>query len=260
MKTFKKISKNNCFLISIIYLLFAFNYLCKGVDMHPKKIGHRGACGYEPENTLRSFKKALDLNVDMVELDVHNCKSGELVVIHDEKIDRTTNGKGFVKDLTLDELKKYDAGLGEIIPTLEEVLDLIDRKVKVAVELKGKHTAAPVALLIEKYVKEKGWLYDDFLVISFMHDEVFEFKKLCLNVSVGLSFAKIPKDKKALEEEMNDIDYLVTSFKRINLKFIEQMDKKGVKVIAYTVNKTRDIKRMTDFGVYGIVSDYPDLI
>src|SRR6056297_2287931 len=102
------------------------------------KIGHRGAMGYEPENTLRSFKKAIELNVDMVELDVYVCSSGELVVIHDDKVDKTTNGKGYVSEKSFDELRKLDAGMGEKIPTLQEVLDLIDKRAKVNIELKGK--------------------------------------------------------------------------------------------------------------------------
>jgi glycerophosphoryl diester phosphodiesterase len=74
------------------------------------KIGHRGAAGHAPENTLLSFQKAMDLGVDMIELDVYVCKTGELVVIHDEKVDRTTNGTGYVREKTLDELKILDAG------------------------------------------------------------------------------------------------------------------------------------------------------
>jgi glycerophosphoryl diester phosphodiesterase len=74
------------------------------------KIGHRGACGYAPENTLLSFQKAIELNVDMVELDVYVCKTGELVVIHDEKVDRTTNGHGYVMEKTFEELRSLDAG------------------------------------------------------------------------------------------------------------------------------------------------------
>ena len=82
------------------------------------KVGHRGAAGHEPENTLRSFRRAMELGADMVELDVHICGSGELVVIHDETVDRTTDGTGEVAKLTLDELKTLDAGRGERIPTL----------------------------------------------------------------------------------------------------------------------------------------------
>ena len=87
------------------------------MDKKILKIGHRGAMGHEPENTLRSFKKALALNVDAIELDVYVCKTGELVVIHDDKIDRTTNGTGYTEDKTFTELRQLDAGKGELIPT-----------------------------------------------------------------------------------------------------------------------------------------------
>ena len=86
------------------------------------KIGHRGAMGYEPENTLKSFKKALEFDIDAVELDVYVCKSGELVVIHDDKVDRTTNGKGYVIEKTFDELRELDAGQNEKISTSIERL------------------------------------------------------------------------------------------------------------------------------------------
>ncbi len=91
-------------------------------------IGHRGASGYEPENTLVSFKKALALGVDAVELDVHLSKDGYVVVIHDKWVNRTTNGMGLIAHKTFNEFKKLDAGNGEKIPTLPEVLELVDRK------------------------------------------------------------------------------------------------------------------------------------
>ena len=95
------------------------------------KIGHRGAMGYAPENTLKSFKKALELNVDAIELDVYICKSGELVVIHDDKVNRTTNGKGYVAEKTFKELRALDAGEKEKIPELKEVFDLVNKKVNI---------------------------------------------------------------------------------------------------------------------------------
>ena len=101
------------------------------------KVGHRGAAGHEPENTLRSFRKALDLGADMVELDVHLCGTGELVVIHDETVDRTTDGSGSVRDMPFHELRGLDAGKGERIPTLREVLDLLEGRAGVNIELKG---------------------------------------------------------------------------------------------------------------------------
>src|SRR3989338_4292016 len=113
-------------------------------------MGHRGAAALEPENTLRSFRKAIEIGVDYVEFDIHRCKSGELVVIHDETVDRTTNGKGFVADLTLQQLKKLDAGKGEQIPALQEVIDCCKGNVKMQIELKEPGLEADtISLLVE---------------------------------------------------------------------------------------------------------------
>ncbi len=124
------------------------------------KIGHRGAMGYEPENTLRSFQKALDLGVDMIELDVYLCKTGELVVIHSDKLSRTTDGRGFVRNMSFKELEEMDAGKGEKIPSLQQVLDLIDKKTIVNIELKGPGTAKPSINIIEHYIEEKVNFYE----------------------------------------------------------------------------------------------------
>ena len=118
------------------------------------RIGHRGAAGRAPENTLFSFEKAVLLGCDMTELDVHLCRSGEIVVIHDETVDRTTDGSGRVSDLTLNELKLLNAGQGEAIPTLYEVLSLLRDMISLNIELKGLGTAKPVSDL----VKELGWV------------------------------------------------------------------------------------------------------
>jgi len=101
------------------------------------KIGHRGAMGYQPENTLISFEKAIQLGVDMIEMDVEKCKTGELIIIHDQKVDRTTNGEGYVADFSFEEIKKLDAGNGEKIPTVQEVLNLVKNRVKINLELKN---------------------------------------------------------------------------------------------------------------------------
>ncbi|MFT6331076.1 MAG: glycerophosphoryl diester phosphodiesterase, partial [Bermanella sp.] len=155
------------------------------MDKKILKIGHRGAMGHEPENTLRSFKKALALNVDAIELDVYVCKTGELVVIHDDKVDRTTNGIGYTEDKTFVELRQLDAGKGELIPTLEEVLDLVDRSVIVNIELKGRSTAIATYQVIDKYIKEKGWSELDFMVSSFDHHELNKFKHLYPQIPIG---------------------------------------------------------------------------
>src|SRR4029453_18194831 len=100
-------------------------------------IGHRGACGHEPENTLRSIRRALELRVDGIEIDVR-LAGGELVVLHDARVDRTTNGHGYVFRKSLRELRLLDAGKGERIPTLREVFETVDRHAFINVELKGR--------------------------------------------------------------------------------------------------------------------------
>ena len=112
--------------------------------------GHRGAAELEPENTRLSIQKAIDLGVDQVEIDVHLTRDQHLVVIHDATVDRTTNGQGAVADFTLEEVKRLDAGKGERIPTLQEVIDLVRGKVVLQIELKGPDTAEPVVRTVEQ--------------------------------------------------------------------------------------------------------------
>ncbi|WP_317045329.1 glycerophosphodiester phosphodiesterase [Formosa algae] len=130
-------------------------------------IGHRGAKAYVAENTLESIQKALDFNVDGIEIDVHCCASGELVVFHDFTLDRMTNGNGKLEEYTLSELKEFLVDGKYKIPTLEEVIQLINRKSLLNIELKGKHTAEATCLTIQDYVDHKGWAYTEFLVSRF---------------------------------------------------------------------------------------------
>ena len=223
------------------------------------RIGHRGACGYEPENTLLSFKKALKLNVDMIELDVYLCKTGELVVIHDDKVDRTTNGKGYITEKSFEELRQLDAGKGEKIPTLQEVLDLTNKKAKENIELKGEGTAKPVSKVIEKYVKEKGWSYDDFLVSSFNHYELLKFSKLNPNIKIGVLIKGTPIGFAEFAEKVNAYSVHL-SLEFINKEFVEDAHKRGMKVFVWTVNDTDEMQRMKELGIDGIFSKFPDRI
>ncbi len=118
---------------------------------YTKILAHRGASAYAPENTMAAFKKAIEMNADGIELDVHLSKDGYIVIIHDERVDRTTDGKGEVKDFSLDELKKLDAGSwfsdeykGEKIPTLEELLSLIkNTEIYLNIEIKAGYRVYP---------------------------------------------------------------------------------------------------------------------
>lgn len=226
------------------------------VNMHGLiKIGHRGACGYEPENTLKSFSKAIELKVDMIEFDVMQCASGEIVVIHDDKVDRTTNGYGLVSNLTLQALKKLDAGNGENIPTLYEVLDLVNKRCKVNIELKGLGVAQKVNLIIEGYIK-KGWSYDDFLVSSFEFNEIREFKKYNNIIKTELLFWE-PADYIKITQEYN-CNFIGLDKSLVNKKLIKEAHEQNIKVLVYTVNDFKDIEFLKNLGVDGIFSNYPD--
>jgi len=223
------------------------------------KIGHRGACGYEPENTLKSFSRALELKVAMVELDVHCCKSGELVVIHDNRVDRTTDGSGYVAEMELDELRKLDAGKGERIPYLMEVFDLIDRRIPINIELKGEGTARPVYYLIEKYIEGENWSYDDFMISSFNHYELAAFSKLNPKMRIGALVEGIPIGYAEFAERLGAYSVNI-GLDFINREFVDDVHKRGMKVFVYTVNIPEDFDRMRSLGVDGVFSNFPDRI
>lgn len=220
-------------------------------------IGHRGACGYEPENTLRSFARALEMNVFMIELDVYVCGSGELVVIHDATVDRTTNGTGSVTALTWDQLRTLDAGKGERIPLLSEVFDLVNRKLIINIELKGPDTVHAVAELIEKYV-DKGWSYDDFIVSSFNHYAILDFGVQCPQVKTGAILEGIPVGYADFAERAH-AHYAVLYFELVTPEFVLDAHRRGIKVFVYTVNNPLLGKEMRNYGVDGIFTNFPDL-
>ncbi len=126
------------------------------------RVGHRGAKAYAPENTLASFSKAIEIGVDAVELDVRKTRDGELVVMHDADIKRTTNGKGLVSELTLAQIKAFSSG-GETVPTLGEALDFLGGKVKVVIELKEQGCEEQVLAEVRKRDIQKDVVITSFL-------------------------------------------------------------------------------------------------
>jgi glycerophosphoryl diester phosphodiesterase len=216
-------------------------------------IGHRGAAGYEPENTLRSFKKALEIGVDIVELDVHLTKDNKLVVIHDEKVDRTTNGKGYVKNYKLSELKKLDAGKGERIPTLQEAIDLLYGRVKVQIELKGENTEKPVVDFIKNYDPE------NFILTSFYHTRVKRAKELYPKITTGVLFVGRPIDPLKIVRDAK-ADRLCINYATIDKELVEEMHKNKIKVSVWNVDDVEYVKRMVSLKVDAIGSNKPDVV
>lgn len=228
-------------------------------ENHCLSIGHRGACGYAPENTLLSFETAIQLGVDAIELDVQCCQSGELIVIHDARIDRTTNGQGYVSELTFEELRKYKCASDQFIPTLEEVINLVNRRCVINIELKGPNTALPVFKLLESYVKTKGFAYKDFFVSSFNHHELLYFHKLLPQVETGALMEAIPVTYAAFVDDAQ-ADVAVLCQDAITQAFVDDAHQRNKKVFVYTVNAQADIDSMKKLKVDGIISNFPDRI
>ena len=217
------------------------------------KIAHRGASGYEPENSLIAFQKAIELQADGIELDVHLSADGELVVIHDETIDRTTNGKGFVNKLTALELKKYG------IPTLVEVLDWVNRRCFLNIELKGIGTSKPVIDLMEHYISNKNWNYKDFIISSFDWKMLEETHLLNPKIQIGVlteeSISAALAFAKKIKAYSIHPDYHLLTKENVAL-----MQENGFEVYPWTVNSIEDIQKIKSFHVNGIISNFPDRI
>ena len=216
-------------------------------------IGHRGARAYEPENTLRSFKKALDLGVDAVELDVRQTKDNQLVVIHDADVKRTTDGKGLVNELTLKEIKEFSAEKGEKIPTLKEALDFLGKKVKILIELKEEGVEEKVLAAVHEKALEKN-----VIIVSFIEEALRKVRELDKEVETGLIYAKHKNPvKAALDLEAS---YLLPLYRFTHTANIQKAHENGLKVIAWTINKPEEVAEYVKKGVDGIASDKPDIL
>jgi len=220
-------------------------------------IGHRGAMGYAPENTLKSIEKALALKTPWVEVDVFYVDD-HLVVIHDDRLERTTNGSGYICDRTFAYLRTLDAGDGQQIPTLEEVLDLVAGRAGINIELKGPETAKPVINLIREKMGAT-WDPAKFMVSSFNHHEIKKVRVLDDRIRTGALIAGIPIEYAAFAQELGA--YSVNQSREfVNSEFVRDAHRRGLKVFVYTVDHPEDMQRMQSLGVDGLFSNYPDRV
>lgn len=225
--------------------------------------------GHEPENTLVSFEKAIKFGLKMIEFDVYKCKSEDIVIIHDDTLNRTTNGSGYIWNKTLKELKglkiknniksstSTSRSIGQEIPTLIEALNLIDRKCKVNIELKGKNTAKPVFEIIKRQIEEEKWKYSDFLISSFSKKEIIEFQKFTKKIKTAICIKKTSLEiiEFAKKEKLYSIH---PGLKCVNEKFVNLAHKNNFKIYVWTVNEKDDFEKMKKIKVDGIFTNYPD--
>jgi glycerophosphoryl diester phosphodiesterase len=214
-------------------------------------IGHRGAAGLEPENTLRSFRRAFALGVPAIELDVYAI-DGRLVVFHDERLERTTNGRGLIATTPLARLRELDAGKGERIPLLEEVLDITPTGVAVNVELKGRGTARLVAELLPRSKPE-------LFVSSFRPGELAQFRALSSDTKVGALFHRASPRMLLVAQELHawsiNLSNEIATRERIAL-----VRDSGFRCFVYTINDPARARELATHGANGIFTDRPDLM
>jgi glycerophosphoryl diester phosphodiesterase len=216
-------------------------------------MGHRGAAALEPENTLLSIGRAMEIGVDAVEIDVRLSKDKTPVVIHDATLDRTTNGTGPVSGHELHEIKQLDAGKGETIPTLQEVFDVIDGRVTLVIELKEADTERLVVELIERNKRE-----EHVYVISFWHELVRAAKNINDRIRTGVLLVGCPVDPSVATHA--SADALVMRYNFVNRQFVELAHEEGLRVFIWNIDDAHLLPPYVEMGVDGIGSNDPRVL
>ncbi|MCM3785510.1 glycerophosphodiester phosphodiesterase [Neobacillus mesonae] len=235
-------------------------------------IAHRGAAGYAPENTMASFELAYRMKSDMIELDVQRSRDGELVVIHDLSVDRTTNGTGEVRMLTLAELRGLDAGgwfggefSGQQIPSFEEVLAHYSGKgIGFLIELKAPELYPGIERQVADALIKYG--YDQMgpgqvILQSFNQESMAAFHEMLPTIPTGVLIedpADLTSDK--LDEYRTYASYVNPHVYAMEPSLVDQIHARGMKVYAWTLRKREDVEFLLDMGVDGIITDYPDYV
>ncbi|MBS4688704.1 glycerophosphodiester phosphodiesterase [Aeromonas sobria] len=219
-------------------------------------IAHRGASGLAPENTLKAMAKALELGAPAIEIDVQ-AADGELWVFHDRRLERCSNGKGVLTEQARAYLEQLDAGEGEVIPTLWQVMEIIAGRCELHIELKGAHTADAVAALTLRAETELGFAACQWVVSSFHHPELARFAALRPDIRLGALTANLPFTLAQFAEDLGawslncDVDF-------VDRMLVEDAHRRGLKVLVYTVDYPEDYEILASMGVDGIFTNRPD--
>ncbi|HXG85816.1 MAG TPA: glycerophosphodiester phosphodiesterase [Pyrinomonadaceae bacterium] len=241
----------------------------------PLAIAHRGGAGLFPENTLYAFERAADLGVDVIEIDVRSTSDGTLVVIHDATVERTTDGSGRVVEMTLDRLKRLDAGYrfspdggktfplrqsGVTIPTLREVFTAFPA---MRFNIEPKQSAPSIIKPLCSIIREHKMI-DKSVVGSFTQAVIDDFRRECPEVATSASTTEVAKFlglykaglSKSFSPAMKALQ--IPEFAGVGKEFVAAARARNLQVHLWTINETADMKRLLDMGVDGIMTDYPD--
>jgi glycerophosphoryl diester phosphodiesterase len=218
------------------------------------RIGHRGAAGHAPENTIAALRKGIGLGVDFVELDVQRSQDGRLIAMHDPLVDRTTNGTGLISEMTWEELRSLHAGDGEAVPSLESALAASNGQVGVMLEAK----APGVGLAMRQAVQEVDFA-GPVVYASFLHAEILAIREVDLQAKTMALLEGVPVSGAVFARDAGaTLVGLAIDF--ATAEFVAVLHDAGLEVWVYTVNDPRLIERAIELGVDGIISDFPERV
>ena len=217
--------------------------------------------GHVLENTIESVQKAIELNVDGIEIDVFKSKTGELVVYHDPFLSRLSNSNAFIEQISLDSIKKIELIGGYFIPTLNEIVDIIPEKIFLNIELKGQDTAFETNKIIINYLNTYNFPVSKFIISSFRWDELKKIRSFNKDIPIAILVDSLYKidDAIKLAKQINAVA-LNPNKEFITKEIVNKIQSKNIKVYPYTINTPRNIRKMRSMGVDAIITDFPERI
>ncbi len=217
--------------------------------------------GHMLENTIESVQKAIELNVDGIEIDVFKSKTGELVVYHDPFLSRLSNSNAFIEQISLDSIKKVELIGGYFIPTLTEIVDIIPEKIFLNIELKGQDTSFETNKIITNYLKTYNFPISKFIISSFRWDELKKIRSINKDIPIAILVDSLYKidDAIKLAKQINAVA-LNPNKNFITKEIVNKIQSNNIKVYPYTINTLRNIRRVRSMGVDAIITDYPERI
>jgi glycerophosphoryl diester phosphodiesterase len=222
----------------------------------PVCIAHRGASGLEPENTLRAFARAIEQGATWLELDVQRL-GDHLVVLHDDTVDRTTDGTGHLQDFTFAQLRALDAGGGERIPLLQEVLDLVAGRARIQVELKGEGTAAPTIEHLGRALASGNWPADSFVLSSFAWDRLLAARALAPDLPVAPLISGSVTPEALASAVRLGADAIHVGKWAAQAGAVRDAHSRGLMLRVFTVNERWEFELMRRIGVDAVFTDHP---
>ncbi len=234
-------------------------------------VAHRGATAYAPENTIAAFDLAVDMKADYIEIDVQRSNDGELVLIHDTTVDRTTNGTGKVGDLTFEQLRSLDAGswkgeqfAGEPIPTFEEILDRYHGKVGILIELKAPELYPGIEEQVAEALKERNLdkpQNEKIIIQSFNFESMKKMDELLPQVPIGvLTSNRAHTTLAALKEFSTYADWFNPSYGIVTEALVKRVHSLEMQIGSWTVRSQEAADFLFEMGVDAIITDYPDYV